>query len=169
MTASEDLIDQAYFLFIRPLGNLVVLCAQAEAALLAFVAELMRRDEPAAQAVLKKKDAQRTIIELVQQESNIQDFERSELVHGVEHYYSDCKRRNRYMHDEWYVSLLTNIGVPRTRGFPRKKDSQPVWDDPIVDTNSYSLTRPTCCDSVGPVTLRKLPASGASATPVASS
>jgi hypothetical protein len=133
VTASEDLIDQAYFLFIRPLGNLVVLCAQAEAALLAFVAELMRRDEPAAHAVLKKKHAQRTIIELVQQESNIQDFERSELVHAVEHYYSDCKRRNRYMHDEWYVSLLTNIGVPRTRGFPRKKDSQPVWDDPTPD------------------------------------
>ena len=36
VTGSEDLIDQAYFPFIRPLGNLVVLCAQAEAALLAF-------------------------------------------------------------------------------------------------------------------------------------
>ena len=133
MTGSEDLVDQAYFAFIRPLGNLVVLCAQAEAALLAFVAELMHRDEPAAQAVLKKRDAQRTIIELVQQEADIQDFERSELVHDIEHYYSDCKRRNRYVHDEWYVSLLTNIGVPRTRGLPRKKDPQPVWDDPTPD------------------------------------
>ena len=110
MTASEDLIDQAYFLFIRPLGNLVVLCAQAEAALLAFVAELMRRDEPAAQAVLKKKDAQRTIIELVQQESNIQDFERSELVHGVEHYYSDCKRRNRSVQAAMNDSVRSRIG-----------------------------------------------------------
>src|SRR5262245_66017403 len=32
----------------------------------------MHRDEPADQAVLKKKDSQRTIIEFVQQESNIQ-------------------------------------------------------------------------------------------------
>src|SRR5215471_21850025 len=55
LTGSEDLVDQAYFPFIRPLGNLVVLCAQAEAALLAFVAELMRRDEPAAQAVFHRR------------------------------------------------------------------------------------------------------------------
>src|SRR5262249_43254593 len=159
---------------------LVVLCAQAEAALLAFVAELMRRDEPATQAVLKKRDAQQTIIELVQQDSDIQDFERFELVHGVERYYSDCKRRNRYIHDEWYVSLLTNIGAPRTRGLPRKKDHNPFgtirprmtfggWLRAFVNTNIYSPARPTGCGGAGPVALRELRASGPSGIPATSS
>jgi hypothetical protein len=37
------------------------------------------------------------------------------------------------MHDEWYVSLLQAVGVPRTRGLPRKKGAAVVWGDSTPD------------------------------------
>jgi hypothetical protein len=50
--------------------------------------------------------------------------------------FCDRDRRNRLIHDEWYVSLFEPGGVARTRGLPRKGadvvygDSTPedVWN-----------------------------------------
>jgi hypothetical protein len=56
-TPSEqaDLVDVFYAQFVRPLGNLVILCAQAEAAWLQLVAGLTGCTEKEAQRFLQMK------------------------------------------------------------------------------------------------------------------
>jgi hypothetical protein len=63
-----DLVDVFYSPFVRPLGNLVVLFAQAEAAWLALVAELTGCTEKEAQRFLEMKasDVKQEIIPLAQ-------------------------------------------------------------------------------------------------------
>ena len=179
MTGSEDLIDQAYFPFIRPLGNLVVLCAQAEAALLAFVAELMRRDEPTAQAVLKKKDAHRSL-NWCNKNPTFRTSSAPSLFMG-----SSITIRIASVEIGMFMtngtSACSRTSACRERGVCRaRKTHNPFgtirlrmtfggWLRVFVDTNSYSPTRPTCCDSAGPVALRELPAKQHGAIPVASS
>jgi hypothetical protein len=45
-------------------------------------------------------------------------------------YWSDKERRNRYIHDDWYVALTEDSAIPATRGLPLKKGSDVVWDEP---------------------------------------
>jgi hypothetical protein len=82
-----DLVDGFYAPFVRPLGNLVVVFAQAEAAWLEFAAELTGETEKDAQRFLKMKaqDAKQEIIPLAQ-ESGIEDFDLEELLEGIESY-----------------------------------------------------------------------------------
>jgi hypothetical protein len=129
---TDDLVDDFYRPLIRPLGNLIILCAQAEASLLDLVAALADADERQAQSVLKRQDAKDQVLTLVRDRSGFQGFELSELVEGVENYWSDRARRNRYYHDEWFI-VLTGSGVPATRGLPLKKDSEVVFDNPTVE------------------------------------
>jgi hypothetical protein len=61
---TDDLVDVFFRSLVQPLGNLVVLFAQAEASLLDLVAALKGVDEWGAQAVLKsKKDAKEQVLE----------------------------------------------------------------------------------------------------------
>jgi hypothetical protein len=129
----EDLVDVFYVPFVRPLGNLAVLFAQAEAAWLEFVGELTGNTEKEAQRFLQMKaqDAKQEIIPLAQA-SGIQGFDLEELSQGIESYCCDRERRNRLMHDEWWVDVLDG-GLPKTRGLPRKKDAVVVWGDSTPD------------------------------------
>jgi hypothetical protein len=135
-TPSEqaDLVDVFYAQFVRPLGNLVILCAQAEAAWLQLVAGLTGCTEKEAQRFLQMKgpNAKQEIVPLAQT-SGIEGFDLQELSESIEKYYCDRERRHRLMHDEWYVSLLQAVGVPRTRGLPRKKGAAVVWGDSTPD------------------------------------
>jgi hypothetical protein len=48
------------------------------------------------------------------------EFPPSELIAGVEKFWSDKETRNRLMHDEWYVAIEEGpTAVPSTRGIPR--------------------------------------------------
>jgi hypothetical protein len=129
----EDLVDVFYVPFVRPLGNLAVLFAQAEAAWLEFAGELTGNTEKEAQRFLQMKapDAKQEIIPLAQA-SGIQGFDLEELSQGIESYCCDRERRNRLMHDEWWVDVLDG-GLPKTRGLPRKKDAVVVWGDSTPD------------------------------------
>jgi hypothetical protein len=122
-----DLVDVFYAPFVRPLGNLVVLFAQAEAAWLELVAELSGCTEKEAQRFLQMKapDAKQELIPLAQT-SGIEGFDLQELSEGIESYCSDREHRNRLTHDEWYVDLFQVGGVPSTRGLPRKKNAAVV-------------------------------------------
>jgi hypothetical protein len=124
-----DLVDEFYIPLVRALGNLVILFAQAEADLIDLLAELNGGNERAAHDVLKSPTAEEEIITLLEA-SGIQGFDLRELIAGINTYWSDKERRNRYMHDEWYVGGLSAGGaVPATRGLPRRKGSDVVWDN----------------------------------------
>jgi hypothetical protein len=105
-----DLVDVFYGPFVRPLGNLVVLFAQAEATWLEFVAELTGCTEKEAQRFLQMKasDAKQEIIPRAQA-SGIEDFDLKELSDGIENYCCDRERRNRLMHDEWSTCSMKNV------------------------------------------------------------
>jgi hypothetical protein len=132
-----DLVDAFYAPFVRPLGNLVVLFAQPEAAWLELVAELSGCTEKEAQGFLQKKpsETKQEIISLAQI-SGIEGFDLQELSEGIENYFCDRERRHRLFHDEWYLGGLSRVppeAVPSTRGLPRKKDAVVVWDNPTPD------------------------------------
>jgi hypothetical protein len=131
----KDLVDVFYAPFVRPLGNLTVLFAQAEAALLEFAAELTGETEKDAQRFLQMKaaDAKQEIIPLAQA-SGIEGFDLEELSERIESYCCDRERRNRLIHDEWYIDLFNDErATPRTRGLPRKKDADVVWGSSTPD------------------------------------
>jgi hypothetical protein len=129
-----DLVDVFYASFVRPLGNLVILFAQAEAAWLEFAAELTGCAEKEAQRFLQMKapDAKHEIISLALA-NGIEDFNLQELSEGIESYCCDRERRNRLIHDEWYIDLFTDKGEPRTRGLPLKKNAIVVWGSSTPD------------------------------------
>jgi hypothetical protein len=128
MPQPADLVDVFYASFVRPLGNLDILFAQAEAALLEFVTELTGCTEKEAQRFLQMKAAEtKQEIMPLAETSGIEGFDLLELSEGIDSFCCDRERRNRLIHDEWYVDLLTDVGEPRTRGLPRKKDSDVVW------------------------------------------
>ncbi len=131
MSEPTDLVDKFYVPFVRPLGNLVVLFALAEAEFLALVVNLTGRTEKEAQEFLLNMNVAKVRQEIVPlaEAAGIEAFEVQELSRGIEEYYSDRGRRNRLIHDEWYPSVFDG-GAPGTRGLPRKKDASVVWDKP---------------------------------------
>jgi hypothetical protein len=62
---TDDLVDDFYRPLIRQLGNLIILCALAEASLLDLVAALADADERQAQSVLKRQDAKDQVLTLM--------------------------------------------------------------------------------------------------------
>jgi hypothetical protein len=124
-----DIVDEFYIPFVRALGNLVITFAQAEAALLELVSELKGGNESLALPVLRAPDAKEQILALIRG-SIFQGFDPKELVEGIESFWSDKERRNRYIHDEWFVGFYEEGRLPGTRGIPRKKNSSVVWDEP---------------------------------------
>jgi hypothetical protein len=130
-----DLVDE-YAPFVRPLGNLVILFAQAEAEWLKLVAEVSGCAEKEAQQLLKQMNeapARQKIVNDLAQTTGIGGFDLRELSESIENYYCDRGRRNQLMHGEWYVSLLLAPGVPRTRRLSPKKDAAVIWGDSTPD------------------------------------
>lgn len=129
---TDDLVDEFYRPLVQALGNLVILCAQSEASLLDLVAALQGTDDEwQAQAVLKPPNAKERVLVLVRA-SSFRGFELTELLQGVEAFWTDRALRNRYFHDEWFP-LLDEGGVPAIRGLPWKKNSEVVFDVPTAD------------------------------------
>jgi hypothetical protein len=124
-----ELVDVFYGPFVRPLGNLVILVAQAEATWLNLVVALTGCTEREAQCFLQKNAAaaKQEIMPLAKTAA-IESYELEELCRSIETFYGDRERRNRLYHDEWYVSLLETPGVPATRGVQRR-DGAVVWGD----------------------------------------
>ena len=124
----EDLVDVFYRPLVRPLGNLVITFAQAEASLLELVTELEGTEENARRS-LKNFDAtaQERVIDLVKA-SGLVGFDLAELVEAIVSFWKDKERRNRYIHDEWFPDLTT--GAPMTRGLPRRMAATIMFDAP---------------------------------------
>jgi hypothetical protein len=128
----DDLVDEFYQPLVQPLGNLVILCAQCEASLVDLVAALQGTDDEwRAQAELKPPNAKDRVLAFVSA-SGFQGFELTELLQGVEQFWTDRAIRNRYFHDEWFP-LLDEGGIPAIRGLPWKKGSEVVFDTPTAD------------------------------------
>jgi hypothetical protein len=128
----EDIVDSFYRDLVQPLGNLVILFAQAEASLVDLVVALDGNiDQREAQRMLKADSAKQQVLALARM-SGLVDFELKELLNGIDKYWADKDSRNRYIHDEWFV-VLRDGGVPATRGLPIKKGSTLVWDQPGPD------------------------------------
>jgi hypothetical protein len=133
-TPSEqaDLVDVFRAPYVRPLGNLVILVAQAEAEWLNLVVLLTGRTEKEAQKSLEKPTKVKQDILPFVNASGIENGAREELCDSIEKFFYDRERRHRLMHDEWYVSLTEQPAqaVPKTRGLPRKKGSEVVYGEP---------------------------------------
>ena len=131
-----DLVDVFYAPFVRPLGNLVVLFAQAEAAWLELVIDLISCTEKEAGEFVQGKatKVKQEILARVN-ESGIGDGMRQQLCESIENFFDDRERRHRLMHDEWYVSLVADPpqAISMIRGLPRKKDAKVVYDDPAPE------------------------------------
>jgi hypothetical protein len=136
LSERADLVDVFYAPFVRPLGNLVVLFAQAEAAWLALLVDLTGRTEKEAQEFLQKEvtELKQVIFPLVDA-SGIENGARQELCDNIENFFCDRERRNRLIHDEWYVSLFEQPpqGMAMTRGLPRKKGAGLAYNDPTPE------------------------------------
>ena len=135
----HDLVDVFYIPLVRPLGNLVILVAQAEAALVDLLMALNGEDENLAHHTLKG-DAKKQVTELVQSAAKLTGFDLTELLEGLDAYWADRDRRNRYIHDEWWVGQYDTGALPSTRGIPRKKGSAVVFDEPTPD-DIWALAR----------------------------
>jgi hypothetical protein len=101
MIEQPDLVDQFYRPYIRALGNLVIMFAQCEAALLSLIAELCGGDELRAVQVLKSQEAKDEVLTLVRA-TELSGFDLDELIIGIVEFWCDKNTRNRLMHDEWY-------------------------------------------------------------------
>jgi len=134
-----ELVDVFYAPFVRPLGNLVILVAQAEATWLKLMVALTGCTEREAHCFLQKNAAaaKQEIMPLAKTAA-IESSELEELCRSIETFYGDRERRNRLYHDEWYVSLLETPGVPATRGVQRK-DGAVVWGIQHLMTFGNSL------------------------------
>lgn len=118
-----DLVDEFYIPYVRPLGNLLVLFAQAEAALLELVTQLLAGDEAAAVGVLKKPDHPQQIERLLR-DAILPDHVLAEVLQTLSAFWTDKDARNRLVHDEWFVGLdpeAEPVWSVETRGFPKKK------------------------------------------------
>jgi hypothetical protein len=125
---TEDLVDVFYGDLVRPLGNLVILFAQAEASLIDLVMDLGGFDQKKAQGIVNGRGRKRSVAALARK-SGLEDFDLTELLKDIDQYWANKESRNRYIHDEWFVNVLDG-GSAATRGLPLKKDATVVWDSP---------------------------------------
>src|SRR5689334_19458445 len=119
-----DLVDVYQEPFVRPLGNLVILFAKAEAELLQLVAEVSGTDDPgaaelAAHEIYNSTNAKPKIFSLLSA-SQVKEPEKRALLRVFEDFWCDKESRNRLIHDEWYPSLGAGEVLTATRGILRK-------------------------------------------------
>jgi hypothetical protein len=102
------LVDVLRAPYVRPLGNLVVLFAQAEAAWLEFVIELIECAEKEAEKFVRDEatKVKQEVLTRVNASGRIGDGMRQQLCESIGNFFDDRERRHRLMHDEWYVSLV---------------------------------------------------------------
>jgi hypothetical protein len=128
----RDIVDVFYHPFLRPLGNLVITFAQAEAALIEILTECNGGNEKAASDLVGKGDRD-TIGEIILN-SGFKDFDLEDLMDNLKAFWEAKGKRNRLIHDEWWVGLDQDdrIGIG-TRGIPRGKSAEVVWGEPTLE------------------------------------
>jgi hypothetical protein len=126
----QDLVDEHFRPFVRPLGNLVITFALAEAKLQELVSEMLNGDELKAVALLKQLDAKDQVLSLVNT-IGLSGFDLEDLLNGVESFWSDKAIRNRLIHDEWFPNVYERTVA--TRGLTRTKTPQEIFGEPNVD------------------------------------
>jgi len=130
---APDLVDVFYVPFVRALGNLVITYAQAEAAILDLINELRGGDdEGSAHALLGSKGAPARIYDLIEA-AGIDGYELKELRQAIHDYWNDRERRNRLVHDEWFVAMFSDGESAGIRGLPRRKTTGFVFDNPTPE------------------------------------
>jgi hypothetical protein len=72
-------------------------------------------------------NAKEQVLELARTSTGLQDSQLSEPLVGIEAFWADRERRNRYIHDEWFPWL--DDGTAATRGFPLKKGADIARDN----------------------------------------
>ncbi len=134
MCEPDDLVDEFYRPYVRPLGNMVVLFAQCEADLLHLVAELLGGgDDAEINAVRLLKDADKAkgrIVEMARGQG-LAGSELDEFVAGIDGFWADKETRNRLIHDDWFPNLLEEegeLGQVGTRGLTRSKVPEEIID-----------------------------------------
>jgi hypothetical protein len=126
-----DVVDVFYRPFRRPLGNLVITFAQAEAALIELLTELNGGDERLASDLVggPSRDRIREII----RDSGFKDFELEDLTANLEDFWQAKDKRSRLIHDEWWVGLDSDDAVfVGIRGIPRRKGADVAWGTPTL-------------------------------------
>jgi len=130
-----NVVDEFYWPFLRALGNLVIAFAQAEAALRDMVSEHLGGDELAAVGVLKAQNAKEQVTELVSASgSDMEEFERDELLTTLDKFWADKERRNRLIHDDWYPLFDRDDPGVGLRGITNSKVPKLTWNEPKVET-----------------------------------
>jgi hypothetical protein len=127
-----DVVDVFYRPFLRPLGNLVITFAQAEAALIELLTELNGGDERLASDLVggPSRDRIREII----RDSGFKDFELEDLTANLEDFWQAKDKRSRLIHDEWWVGLDSDDAVfVGIRGIPRRKGADVAWGTPTLE------------------------------------
>ena len=130
-TEQQDLVDVFYRPLVRPLGNLVITFAQAEASLFELVTELDGTEENA-RRILKNLDdtALERVIELIKA-SGLAGSGPAGLLEAAVSFWKEKERRNRYIHDAWFPDLTTD--APMTPGLPRRKAATIMFDAPTPE------------------------------------
>ncbi len=130
-TEQQDLVDVFYRPLVRPLGNLVITFAQAEASLFELVTELDGTEENA-RRILKNLDdtALERVIELIKA-SGLAGSDPAGLLEAAVSFWKEKERRNRYIHDAWFPDLTTD--APMTPGLPRRKAATIMFDAPTPE------------------------------------
>jgi hypothetical protein len=125
-----DLVEEHFQPFVRPLGNLVIAFALAEAELLDVVAEMLGGDDLKAVTVLKSQDAKEQVLSLVRS-LGLSGFDLQELLDGVESFWLGKEDRNRLIHDRWFPDIDERSVA--TRGLTRAKVPQVIFGTPTVE------------------------------------
>lgn len=125
----EDVVDTFYLQFVRPLGNLVIIYAQAEWSLIELISECEKTGERAALEILKGPAAKKVTLDLVSR-SGLEGYDLEDSLNHVSEFWISKDMRNRYIHDEWFPNILSSEATVTTRGIPPKKGSDVIWDDP---------------------------------------
>ncbi|NOJ43036.1 hypothetical protein [Bradyrhizobium australiense] len=135
--SEPNLVDEHFQPFVRPLGNLVIAFALAEAELLDLVSEMLGGDEIKAVAVLKSRDSKERVLSLAQL-IGLGGYDLEELVSKIESFWRDKEDRNRLIHDRWFPNLYERRVA--TRGLTRAKEPKEIFGTPTIE-EVWSLAR----------------------------
>lgn len=119
MSRAERLVSSYYADFVEPLGALVILFAQAEQALVDLIKKTSGCSEAEAVAILGSDRAESASKEKIVSYSFPS---RAALDDALTDFWRKKEKRNRYIHDEWFISINYDDQVEVvTRQGPRRK------------------------------------------------
>ncbi|AHY52468.1 hypothetical protein [Bradyrhizobium japonicum] len=128
---TEDLVDVHFRPFVRALGNLVITFAICENELLSLVTAMVG-DELRAINILKDQKTAKAEIVALARGLGLADFDRDELISGIDGFWNDKEIRNRLIHDYWFPNIVEPALI-NTRGVTRAKKPEIIFRDIDLD------------------------------------